>query len=71
MKVIQRNGVDIFVTSSITMKDTNLDRDNKLALRLLANASMTSNAHSLFNGRAAINYGGSRGKIAGNPTGSQ
>ena len=43
IKVIQRNGVDIFVTSSMTMKE--------------AKPKITkSNAHGLFNGRAAIIY---------------
>jgi|TARA_R110000851_G_scaffold308933_1_gene468136 hypothetical protein len=34
IKVIQRNGVDIFVTSSMTMKETNSARDGKRLRRL-------------------------------------
>jgi hypothetical protein len=52
IKVIQRNGVDIFVTSSMTMKETK------------------PNAHSLFNGREFIDYGGNLGKVSGSATGS-
>ena len=34
IKVIQRNGVDVFVTSSMTMKETNSDRTDKASLRM-------------------------------------
>ena len=39
MKVIQRNGVDIFVTSSMTMKETNFDRTGAYRLRRIAENS--------------------------------
>jgi hypothetical protein len=76
MKVIQRNGVDIFVTSSLTMKDTKSGLGLKTGRywaqvnRLAIYAKSPPNVHSLFNGRGFIDYGGSLGKIAGNPIGS-
>jgi hypothetical protein len=42
IKVIQRNGVDIFVTSSLVMKDSNSDRSGNDRLRRLAQASRSS-----------------------------
>ena len=56
IKVIQRNGVDIFVTSSMTMKETNADRDGKATLRRLAEGSRNSNhTVKLCDGRYFIN----------------
>jgi hypothetical protein len=52
IKVIQRNGFDIFVTSSMTMKDTNSDRDGKATLRKLAEGSRNAAINENF-----TNYG--------------
>jgi hypothetical protein len=59
IKVIQRNGVDIFVTSSMTMKETNSARDGK-RLRRLAEESINTGMQGSYNstlGREIGHYG--------------
>jgi hypothetical protein len=60
MKVIQRNGVDIFVTSSMTMKETNSGRDAKAARRKFAYGLRNTGMKGAYNsnlGREIGRYG--------------
>jgi hypothetical protein len=46
IKVIQRNGVDIFVTSSIAMKSTRTEQaNNKIAYLAMSNATFQVLTH--------------------------
>jgi hypothetical protein len=60
IKVIQRNGVDIFVTSSMTMKETNSDRDGKATLGRLSEVFRNTGMQGAYNstlGREIGRYG--------------
>jgi hypothetical protein len=49
MKVIQRNGVDIFVTSSLTMKSTRSEQaSNRIAYLDMRDAGMRNMSHDVL-----------------------
>jgi hypothetical protein len=77
IKVIQRNGVDIFVTSSMTMRLTKAELEHSNAIRRrdynqARNRALNQNTgmQNLFGNAEPIYYGGSLGKVSGNPIGS-